>query len=93
MVLPAPLHVALMVGVAMLVGAGWAAIAGLLTAYRGVSVVIGTIMLNAIATGIIAWLLSPARLAVQAAGLEQHDHGAHPASGRLPAIPTTPGAI
>jgi len=37
--------------VALLVGAGWAGVAALLKAYRGVSEVISTIMLNAISTG------------------------------------------
>jgi simple sugar transport system permease protein len=43
--------------VAMVVGAAWAAVAGLLKAYRGVSEVISTIMLNTIAFGITAYLL------------------------------------
>ena len=51
------------IGVAMLVGAMWAGIAGLLRAYRGVSEVISTIMLNFIATAVIAFLLVPGRLA------------------------------
>ena len=43
--------------VAMTVGALWAGIAGLLKTTRGISEVISTIMLNAIATsGIVAWL-------------------------------------
>jgi ABC-type uncharacterized transport system permease subunit len=37
---------------------GWAAIAGLLTS-GGVNVVISTIMLNAVATGLIAYPLAP----------------------------------
>ena len=56
--LPAPLHVAAVVLVAMAVGAGWAGIAGVLKATRGVSEVISTIMLNFIATGFGAWLLA-----------------------------------
>lgn len=88
--LPAPLHLALIVGVAMLVGAGWAAIAGLLAAYRGVSVVIGTIMLNAIATGIIAWLLGPGRLGVRPPGSNNLTTTPIAESGWLPAIPARP---
>ena len=42
-VLPWPFTALLVIGVAMLVGGAWAAIAGLLAAYRGVSVVISTI--------------------------------------------------
>ncbi len=54
--LPAPLHVALIVVVAMAVGGMRAALAGLLKMARGVSEVISTIMLNFIATGIVAYL-------------------------------------
>ena len=56
--LPAPLHVLLILIVAMGVGAGWAGIAGVLKAYRGVHEVISTIMLNSIVTtGLLAYLL------------------------------------
>lgn len=55
--LPGYLNTATAIAVAMLVGACWAAIAGLLRAYRGVSEVISTIMLNAVAVGLTAWLL------------------------------------
>ena len=51
------------IAVAMLVGAMWAGIAGLLRAYRGVSEVISTIMLNFIATAVIAFLMVPGRFA------------------------------
>ncbi|MER6976945.1 ABC transporter permease [Streptomyces carpinensis] len=47
---------------AMATGALWAAIAGLLKVTRGVSEVISTIMLNSIATAIIAYLLQPGKL-------------------------------
>ncbi|MCH0563884.1 MULTISPECIES: ABC transporter permease [unclassified Streptomyces] len=47
---------------AMATGALWAAIAGVLKVTRGVSEVISTIMLNAIATSIIAYLLQPGQL-------------------------------
>ena len=60
MVLPGPLHVLVIVLVAMVVGALWAGIAALLKVTRGVSEVISTIMLNAIATGLIAYLLPKA---------------------------------
>jgi simple sugar transport system permease protein len=55
--LPAPLQVAWIILVAMVVGSAWAAIAGLLKAFRGVSEVISTIMLNTIAFGVTAYLL------------------------------------
>ncbi|GAB3885964.1 ABC transporter permease [Microbispora bryophytorum] len=57
-VVPGVLNIVLVVVVAVIVGALWAAIAGLLRVYRGVSEVISTIMLNAIATGLGSWLVS-----------------------------------
>jgi general nucleoside transport system permease protein len=48
--------------VAMLVGACWAGIAALLKTTRGVSEVISTIMLNFIATSLIAYLMRPSIL-------------------------------
>ncbi len=63
--LPGPLHILLMVAVAMTVGAAWAGIAGILKVTRGVSEVISTIMLNAIATGLIAFLLRRAAVPIQ----------------------------
>jgi simple sugar transport system permease protein len=54
---PAPIHVGIILLVAIATGAAWAAIAGLLKIYRGVNEVISTIMLNYIAFGFIAWLL------------------------------------
>ncbi len=63
--LPGFLRVLITIAVAMVVGAAWAGVAGLLKVTRGVSEVISTIMLNAIATYLIAYLLNPARLAVQ----------------------------
>lgn len=55
--LPAPFHIALMLGVAMLTGGIWAGIAGVLKAYRGVNEVVATIMLNGIAGGLTGYLL------------------------------------
>lgn len=55
--LPPVLHTVLIMVVALLTGAAWVAIPALLKAYRGVSEVISTIMLNAIATGLIAYLI------------------------------------
>ncbi len=57
LVLPPVVHTAVIIVVAMLVGAGWAGIAAVLKAYRGVSEVISTIMLNFIAIGLIAYLI------------------------------------
>ncbi len=57
-VVPGVLNIVLVIVAAVVVGALWAAIAGLLRVYRGVSEVISTIMLNAIATGLGSWLVS-----------------------------------
>lgn len=54
--LPAPLQIPLLILVAMLTGAFWAGIAGILKTTRGVSEVVATIMLNAIATSVIGYL-------------------------------------
>ncbi|WP_283138575.1 ABC transporter permease [Rhizohabitans arisaemae] len=84
--LPAPLHVTLTVLVAVLVGACWAGLAGLLKATRGVSEVISTIMLNVIATGLGAWLLHTDRLAVAVSG--SNNIGTKPIgpSGQVPGL-------
>jgi simple sugar transport system permease protein len=56
--LPAPLHVLLIVVVAMAVAGAYAGVAGVLKVTRGVNEVVSTIMLNFIATGITAYLLT-----------------------------------
>lgn len=56
--LPGPLRLLGVVAVAVLVGGAWAGLAGLLRAYRGVSEVIATIMLNAIALGLTPFMLT-----------------------------------
>lgn len=60
--LPGVLQIPLIILTAMIVGAMWAGIAGLLKVTRGVSEVVSTIMLNMIATAIIGYLLQPGRL-------------------------------
>jgi len=57
-VLPGPLHILLIVAVAMLVGAIWAGIVAVLKVTRGVSEVISSIMLNFIALGLASYLLT-----------------------------------
>lgn len=52
-----PLHIAVVILVAILVGALWAGIAGFLKITRGVHEVISTIMLNFIAFSVIAYFL------------------------------------
>jgi ABC-type uncharacterized transport system permease subunit len=83
--LPSFLRIVLTMVVAMLVGAMWAGIAGFLKVTRGVSEVISTIMLNAIATALVAFLLNPQRLAV----LRGNDIGtvAITEGGQVPGIP------
>lgn len=66
--LPAPLHILVMVVTAMIVGALWAGIAGILKVTRGVSEVISTIMLNAIAAAMIGFLLRDGGFSPDAAG-------------------------
>jgi ABC-type uncharacterized transport system permease subunit len=57
-VLPGPLHVLLIVVVAMAVAAFWASIVAVLKVTRGVSEVISSIMLNFIALGLASYLLT-----------------------------------
>jgi general nucleoside transport system permease protein len=56
--LPAPLHVALILVVALAVGSTWSGIAGVLKVTRGVHEVISTIMLNFIAFGLAQYLFA-----------------------------------
>jgi ABC-type uncharacterized transport system permease subunit len=65
---PGIVRIVLIVVVAMLVGAAWAGLAALLKVTRGVSEVISTIMLNTIAGGLTAFLLTTDKLGVQAKG-------------------------
>lgn len=84
--LPAPLHILLIILVAMAVGGTWAGIAGVLKVTRGVHEVISTIMLNFIATGLGAYLLAtflrepprPNDLIISTPDI--------PASGRFPSL-------
>ncbi|MGH8833857.1 MAG: ABC transporter permease [Actinomycetes bacterium] len=90
--LPAPLHVFVTLLTAVLVGAMWAGIAAVLKVTRGVSEVISTIMLNFIATGLIAWLLNVDRLAVPIAGSNNIGTEPIPPSGQVPGIPLISGS-
>ncbi|MBB6175169.1 simple sugar transport system permease protein [Nocardiopsis mwathae] len=85
-VLPPVIHQAVIIFVAVCVGGFWAGIAGYLKVTRGVSEVISTIMLNAIATGITAYLLNTDRLAVR---ISENNIGTQPIpeSGWVPGIP------
>lgn len=90
--LPAPFHQIAIIAVAMVVGALWAALAALLRVGRGISEVISTIMLNFIATGLVAYLLTPGRLAESIAG--SNNIGTKPIgeSGRVSGFSLIPGA-
>ena len=56
--MPLVLHIPFALAFGMLCGAAWASIAGVLRAYRNVSEVITTIMLNSIAIALVDWLAS-----------------------------------
>ncbi|PRX91845.1 nucleoside ABC transporter membrane protein [Allonocardiopsis opalescens] len=86
-VLPPVIHQVVIILVAVMVGGFWAGIAGYLKVARGISEVISTIMLNSIATGITAYLLTEDRLAVQVQG--SNNIGTRPIaeSGWVPGIP------
>ncbi len=90
--LPGALNVVLTVAAAVLVGAAWAGIAGVLRATRGVSEVISTIMLNFISTSLVAYFLR--RVAVREEGSNIVATREIPESSRIPGIPlgSGPGA-
>ncbi|MGI8718170.1 MAG: ABC transporter permease [Lapillicoccus sp.] len=88
--LPKPLHIALIMVVAMVVGALWASVAGVLKVTRGVSEVISTIMLNAIATVLIAFMLR--RVAVPIASSNNIGTKVIDESGRLTGLDLVPNS-
>jgi simple sugar transport system permease protein len=63
--LPAALQVPLLLLTAVCTGAFWSGIAGVLKVTRGVSEVVATIMLNAIASSVIAYLWLPSVFGVK----------------------------
>jgi general nucleoside transport system permease protein len=82
--LPPVLHTLVIILVGAAVGALWAAVPALLKAYRGVHEVISSIMLNFIATGLIAFLISTDAFGV----LQGNNISTDPieATGRFPGI-------
>jgi ABC-type uncharacterized transport system permease subunit len=90
--LPPVLHVTLILTVAMVVGALWAGIAAVLKNRRGVSEVISTIMLNYIATGVIAYLLAPDKFAESVAGSNNNGTAPIPPSGQVPGFGVIPNS-
>ena len=89
--LPPGVSQVLIILCAMLVGALWAGLAALLKATRGISEVISTIMLNFVATGVVAYLLTPGRLAVSVQGSNNIGTRPIPGSAQVPGLPF-PGA-
>src|SRR3954447_7590734 len=90
--LPAPLHVILIVVVAMLVGALWAGIVAVLKVTRGVSEVISSIMLNFVALGLASYFLTgPFR--GTAAGTQIVSTKEIPESGWVPSLNGILGAL
>jgi ABC-type uncharacterized transport system permease subunit len=62
--LPPVLHTVVIILIALVSGALYAALPAILKVTRGVSEVISTIMLNAIVSGIVAFLINPAQFGV-----------------------------
>jgi simple sugar transport system permease protein len=87
--LPGVLNTVATIVVAMLAGAVWAGIAGLLRVTRGVSEVISTIMLNAIAVSMVAYLLR--RTGSREGQTIVTD--TIPKSSWVPGIPLLPGSV
>ena len=81
--LPPVLHILAIFIIAMTVGGLWAAIAGVLKVKRGVNEVISTIMLNSIAGGLSAYLLSR-HFTVKIEGSNNLSTKELPPSGQMP---------
>lgn len=82
--LPGPIHVAFIMLIAMVVGALYASIAGVLKAYRNVNEVIATIMLNGIAASLIGVLVNWKKL-FEASGFSRRTKTL-PRSGWMPTL-------
>ncbi|EWT02760.1 sugar ABC transporter permease [Intrasporangium oryzae NRRL B-24470] len=87
---PGPVNVILTIIVAMIAGGLWASIAAYLKVKRGISEVISTIMLNAIATGVVQWLLL--KVAVKQPGSNTITTKPIPESSQLDGLSLIPGA-
>ncbi|WP_020668242.1 ABC transporter permease [Amycolatopsis nigrescens] len=89
--LPPVIHVVVIIAVATIAGAAYAAIPAILKVTRGVSEVISTIMLNSIVAGIVAFLVNPDQFGVQTGNnvstkpIEE--------SGTIPGIPLGSGEL
>ena len=87
--LPGFLNVIFALLLAMLVGAVWAGIIAVLKVTRGVSEVISSIMLNSIATGVVAWLLN--KVADRTPGSNATVTKSIPDSSHVPALANLSG--
>ncbi|MBA0054188.1 ABC transporter permease [Streptomyces sp. AJS327] len=91
MALPGLIQIPLLIIIAMLVGAIWSGIAGLLRTTRGVSEVITTIMLNSIAASLIGYFLQDGRLAIKDGNLLHTEP--IPSSSHFFTFPTDPKPV
>ncbi|MFD7919193.1 ABC transporter permease [Streptomyces sp. NPDC059740] len=89
--LPGGLRIPVVILTAMVVGALWAGIAGVLKTTRGVSEVITTIMLNSIAGAVIGYFLQEGRLAVRDGNLFHTTN--LPAAAHFFTFPTQPDPV
>ncbi|MQY15908.1 hypothetical protein SRB5_61000 [Streptomyces sp. RB5] len=83
---PGPLHILIIILTAIVVGSIWAGVAGVLKTARGVSEVVSTIMLNAIAGNLIAWMVLKDQFGEQAEGSNDLTTGLIDESGWFPGI-------
>ena len=88
--LPGWLNIIVAIVVAMVAGGLWASIAAYLKVKRGVSEVISTIMLNAIATGVVSWLLL--KVSSRGEGSNSIETKTIPESSQLEGFKLIPGA-
>lgn len=89
--LPPVLHTLVIILIAVLAGSLYAALPAVLKVQRGVSEVISTIMLNAIVSGIVAFLINPAQFGVLT-GNNLRSQPIDP-SGRVPGVAIGEGTL
>ncbi|RAJ71713.1 simple sugar transport system permease protein [Streptomyces sp. Amel2xB2] len=89
--LPGIIQIPLIIAIAMVVGAVWSGIAGLLKVTRGVSEVVTTIMLNFIAASTVGYFLQGGRLAEKDGNLFHTPD--LPSSSHFFTIPTNPDPV
>ncbi len=82
--LPGPLHIGLILVIAMVVGAAYAGLAAVLKVYRGVNEVIATIMLNFLAIGGIIAAIFPSVIDMSSGQATNAGTKAIPESGWIP---------